>query len=240
LALLGTLPDAEVARRTGRAEAAVTHKRNKLGIPTADDHRRLNGRSARSPADLSFPPAPVHNGLMFWPHRPKPDYPQPLHPGLAPLKAEVGTGSLAPVPWGKAAGLGTAWAVAASAVSALLWWWTHPTWGSPMLLFLILPPGLVLVLSGVVHRSARVALLGAFFTAALNVGLFILLFGCRRRDFTAAQPFTVIGSRLAAGASTAESRRHRRSHRGCRTRRGRLRGRSPMRHSPGKGSPCSS
>jgi hypothetical protein len=44
LALLGTLPDAEVARRTGRTEGAVTHQRNQLGIPTADDRRRLNGR----------------------------------------------------------------------------------------------------------------------------------------------------------------------------------------------------
>jgi hypothetical protein len=92
-----------------------------------------------------------------------------------PLKAEAGTGGLATVPWAKAAGLGTAWAVATSAVSVLLWWWTHPTWGSPMLLFLVLPPCLVLVLSGVVHRSARVGLIAALVTAALNVGLFILL-----------------------------------------------------------------
>jgi hypothetical protein len=83
--------------------------------------------------------------------------------------------SLATLPWAKAAGFGTAWAVTASAVSVLLWWWTHPTWGSPMLLFLILPPCLVLVLSGVVHRSARVGVLAALITAALNVGLFILL-----------------------------------------------------------------
>ena len=84
-------------------------------------------------------------------------------------------GSLDTAPWGKAAGLGTAWAVAASAVSVLLWWWTHPTWGSPMLRFLILPPCLVLVLSGVVHRSARVGFIAALITAAFNVGLFILL-----------------------------------------------------------------
>jgi hypothetical protein len=92
-----------------------------------------------------------------------------------PLKAEAGTGGLATVPWGKATGLGVAWAIAASAVSVLLWWWTHPTWGSPMLLFLILPPCFVLIISGVVHHSARVGLLAALITAALNVGLFILL-----------------------------------------------------------------
>ena len=84
-------------------------------------------------------------------------------------------GSLATVPWGKVAGLATAWAVAAAGVCVLLWWWTHPTWGSPMLLFLTLPPCLVLIISGVVHRSARVGLIAALITAALNVGLFILL-----------------------------------------------------------------
>src|SRR5438874_8765109 len=92
-----------------------------------------------------------------------------------PLKAEAGTGGLATVPWAKAAGLGTAWAVATSAVSVLLWWWTHPTWGSPMLLFLMLPPCLVLILSSSVHRSVRVGLIAALITTALNVGLFILL-----------------------------------------------------------------
>src|SRR5262245_47917308 len=40
LALLGELPDAEVARRTGRSRVAVTVKRNRLGIPTARDGRR--------------------------------------------------------------------------------------------------------------------------------------------------------------------------------------------------------
>jgi len=100
-------------------------------------------------------------------------------------------GSLATVPWGKAAGLGTAWAVAASVAGVLLWWWTHPTWGSPMLLFLILPPCLALALSGVVHRSARVGLLAALITAALNVGLFIPPIGSSRHGIPAAQPFRV-------------------------------------------------
>ncbi len=63
-------------------------------------------------------------------------------------------GRLVTVPWGKAAGLGTAWAAAAASV--LLWWWTHPTWGSPVLLFLMLPLCFVLIISGVVHHSARV------------------------------------------------------------------------------------
>jgi hypothetical protein len=40
LALLGQLPDAEVAKRTGRTRNAVTVKRNRLRIPTARDGRR--------------------------------------------------------------------------------------------------------------------------------------------------------------------------------------------------------
>jgi hypothetical protein len=41
------MPDAEVAWQTGRTEAAVTKKRNQLGIATADDRRRRNGRRRR-------------------------------------------------------------------------------------------------------------------------------------------------------------------------------------------------
>jgi transposase-like protein len=40
LALLGTLPDAEVARRTGRTANAVRQKRGLLGIPNRFDGRR--------------------------------------------------------------------------------------------------------------------------------------------------------------------------------------------------------
>jgi hypothetical protein len=40
LRLLGTLPDAEVARRTGRPVNAVRIKRTRLGIPTAKGRRR--------------------------------------------------------------------------------------------------------------------------------------------------------------------------------------------------------
>jgi hypothetical protein len=39
LALLGGLPDEEVARRTGRTEDAVRQKREKLGIPNPDSNR---------------------------------------------------------------------------------------------------------------------------------------------------------------------------------------------------------
>jgi hypothetical protein len=34
----------EAAARIGRTEGAVTEKRHRLRIPTADDRRRLNGR----------------------------------------------------------------------------------------------------------------------------------------------------------------------------------------------------
>jgi hypothetical protein len=44
LALLGTLPDAEVAERTGRSTNGVRQKRTKLGIPTARDRRRRENR----------------------------------------------------------------------------------------------------------------------------------------------------------------------------------------------------
>jgi hypothetical protein len=40
LALLGQLPDAEVAAKIGRTEKAVRVKRLKLGIATAVDRRR--------------------------------------------------------------------------------------------------------------------------------------------------------------------------------------------------------
>jgi hypothetical protein len=43
LALLGQLPDAEVARRTGRPRDAVQRKRIRLGIPTCFDGRRRRG-----------------------------------------------------------------------------------------------------------------------------------------------------------------------------------------------------
>jgi hypothetical protein len=42
LALLGKLPDARVAARTGRSANAVRVKRNKLGIPSACDRQREN------------------------------------------------------------------------------------------------------------------------------------------------------------------------------------------------------
>ena len=40
LSFLGTVPDEEVASRTGKTPAAVTRKRCLLGIPTFCDRRR--------------------------------------------------------------------------------------------------------------------------------------------------------------------------------------------------------
>jgi hypothetical protein len=45
LALLGTLPDAEVAARIGRTETAVHTKRSKLGIRSARDRRGRENRT---------------------------------------------------------------------------------------------------------------------------------------------------------------------------------------------------
>jgi hypothetical protein len=44
LALLGAMPDAEVAERTSRNESAVRVKRCKLGIRSACDRRRRENR----------------------------------------------------------------------------------------------------------------------------------------------------------------------------------------------------
>jgi hypothetical protein len=46
LALLGTLPDAEVAARVGRTVNAVRVRRTRSGIPTARDGRRGGRQSA--------------------------------------------------------------------------------------------------------------------------------------------------------------------------------------------------
>jgi hypothetical protein len=40
LAMLGTMPDEEVARRTGRTVQAVRIRRTRFGIPTFEDRRR--------------------------------------------------------------------------------------------------------------------------------------------------------------------------------------------------------
>ena len=44
LALLGTAPDEEVARQTGRTAGAVCQKRCLLGLPTCRDRRRREDR----------------------------------------------------------------------------------------------------------------------------------------------------------------------------------------------------
>jgi hypothetical protein len=49
-ALLGTLPDREVARRLGRSLSSVTQKRCQLGIPNPFDERRRGGSSASAQA----------------------------------------------------------------------------------------------------------------------------------------------------------------------------------------------
>jgi hypothetical protein len=44
LALLGTMPDADLARRIGRTVEAVRGRRTELGIPSARDRRRRENR----------------------------------------------------------------------------------------------------------------------------------------------------------------------------------------------------
>jgi hypothetical protein len=44
MALLGTLPDAEVAALIGRTETAVRVRRARLKLPTALDRRKDNGK----------------------------------------------------------------------------------------------------------------------------------------------------------------------------------------------------
>src|SRR6516162_2315079 len=47
LALLGTVPDANLARRLGRTADAVRLKRTRLGIPSALDRRRRENREGK-------------------------------------------------------------------------------------------------------------------------------------------------------------------------------------------------
>jgi hypothetical protein len=49
LALLGALPDAEVARRTGRTRNAVALKRHDLGRPAVRGRRRSPTRKGAKP-----------------------------------------------------------------------------------------------------------------------------------------------------------------------------------------------
>ena len=51
LALLGTVPDREVARRTGRSVAGVRQKRMKLGIANPHDGRRTKKRRRGSKSE---------------------------------------------------------------------------------------------------------------------------------------------------------------------------------------------
>jgi hypothetical protein len=78
------------------------------------------------------------------------------------------------LPWTRAALLGAAWAGLATVVNVTLWMvWLGP--GTTSLAWLLLSPGVCLVVAGLVHRSARVALLTGMLTVALNALAFVLL-----------------------------------------------------------------
>jgi hypothetical protein len=51
LALLGTRPDEEVARRTGRTVGAVRQKRERMGIPNPTDSPRVGPRPRWTPTE---------------------------------------------------------------------------------------------------------------------------------------------------------------------------------------------
>jgi hypothetical protein len=84
---------------------------------------------------------------------------------------------MAPVGWGKATLLATPWGVAGTVCNILLWvFWIGPSAVSPAyFLSLLVPPGLMAVLSGLIHRSQRVGFLAGLLAIALSVLAFLLL-----------------------------------------------------------------
>jgi hypothetical protein len=82
-----------------------------------------------------------------------------------------------PVRWGKATLLAAPWGVAGTVCNILLWvLWIGPSAVAPgYFLCLLVPPGLMAILSGFVHRSQRVGVLVALIAIALSVLVFLLL-----------------------------------------------------------------
>jgi hypothetical protein len=95
-----------------------------------------------------------------------------------PEQERIGGGRLmAPVGWGKASLLATPWGVAGTVCNSLLWvFWLGPSAIAPgYFLCLLVPPCLMAVLSGFIHRSQRVGFLAGLLAIALSVLAFLLL-----------------------------------------------------------------
>ena len=94
------------------------------------------------------------------------------------MLAQTGAGSgRLPLSWGKATLLGAAWAVVATICNAVLWalWLGPSAVGPSYFLTLLVPPCLLAVIGGVLHRSERVALMTGPIAMALSALGFILL-----------------------------------------------------------------
>jgi hypothetical protein len=93
------------------------------------------------------------------------------------VKTEADIDNLTMLPWAKAAMIGTAWAFAATVANVVVWLIVAPslTIESGSMLFLLVPPLVLLAIAGVVHRSGRVVIMTALITVALNTVAFVLL-----------------------------------------------------------------
>jgi hypothetical protein len=78
---------------------------------------------------------------------------------------------------GKATLLAMPWGLAGTVCNMLLWvlWIGPSTVGPGYFLCLLVPPGLMAILSGFIHRSQRVGVLAALFAIFLSVLAFLLL-----------------------------------------------------------------
>ncbi len=84
---------------------------------------------------------------------------------------------MAPVGWGKASLLATPWGVAGTVCNILLWvFGLGPRAVTPgYFLWLLVPPCLMAIVSGFIHRSQRVGFLVGLIAIALSVLAFLLL-----------------------------------------------------------------
>jgi hypothetical protein len=84
---------------------------------------------------------------------------------------------MSPLGWGRATLLATPWGVAGPVCNILLWvFWIGPSSVAPgYFLCLLVPPCLMAVLSGFIHRSQRVGALAGLLAIGLSVLTFFLV-----------------------------------------------------------------
>ena len=82
---------------------------------------------------------------------------------------------MALVGWGKASLLAIPWAIAGTLCNILLWVCGPSAFPPGYFLLLLVPPCLMIALSGFIHRSQRVGLLAGLIVIALSVLAFLIL-----------------------------------------------------------------